>query len=272
MSEKQFVYLTGLPRSGQSLLRSLLNQNPEIYCSTESPVGDVMANAESTLINSPVYLAAPKPESLKSTISSIIDNYYSNTDKPIIVDSDKGWCVINRFNLLLKYRQNNLKLICLVRPVVDILCSYLALLEENTNTNFIDEMLKQNPQTHVGTINEKRCEVLMSPASPLSYQVKGVSTLYNSPYRSNIFYIHYDELVTEKQNILDDLYDFLQIKKYSHNFENIERLEIEDDSQYGMLGFHKVHKSIQLTNRKADAILSPYIYNKYKHLTFGDFV
>ena len=39
---KQFVMLSGLPRSGSSVLCSMLNQHPDIYASTTSPVIDLI--------------------------------------------------------------------------------------------------------------------------------------------------------------------------------------------------------------------------------------
>ena len=37
---KNFIMLSGLPRSGSTVLSSLLNQHPDIFVSTTSPLAD----------------------------------------------------------------------------------------------------------------------------------------------------------------------------------------------------------------------------------------
>ncbi len=43
---KTLYFLGGLPRSGSTLLGSLLNQHPDIYVSPTSPLGDVVTDIE----------------------------------------------------------------------------------------------------------------------------------------------------------------------------------------------------------------------------------
>ena len=43
---KTLYFLGGLPRSGSTLLGSLLNQHSEIYVSPTSPLGDVVSGIE----------------------------------------------------------------------------------------------------------------------------------------------------------------------------------------------------------------------------------
>ena len=60
---KTFHFLSGLPRSGSTLITSLLNQNPQIHASTNSPVLDTIHYTEEYLLkNSEQYRAHPKPD------------------------------------------------------------------------------------------------------------------------------------------------------------------------------------------------------------------
>ena len=43
---KTLYFLGGFPRSGSTLLGSLLNQHPDIYVSPTSPLGDVVTDIE----------------------------------------------------------------------------------------------------------------------------------------------------------------------------------------------------------------------------------
>jgi len=77
---KKYYFMSGLPRSGSTLLSSILNQNPRMHSGPSSPVVATMLALESSLSNDELYLAYPKPDQARKIISSVIDNYYSDVD------------------------------------------------------------------------------------------------------------------------------------------------------------------------------------------------
>ena len=84
--------MSGLPRSGSTLLTALLNQNPEIHASTNSPLLDTIHYTQEYLLhNSEQYKATPNPEGAHKVLSSIPDNYYFHTSQNIIIDKSRGW-------------------------------------------------------------------------------------------------------------------------------------------------------------------------------------
>ena len=84
--------MSGLPRSGSTLLSALLNQNPKIHASPNSPLLDTIHYTEEYLLyQSSQYQAHPKPECALKVLSSIAANYYFDTEEPIIVDKSRGW-------------------------------------------------------------------------------------------------------------------------------------------------------------------------------------
>ena len=69
-SEKTYFFLSGLPRSGISLLGAILNQNPDIYVGATSPVLNLMRNfADFYTINIDRHF--PKEEFRKKNIKKI---------------------------------------------------------------------------------------------------------------------------------------------------------------------------------------------------------
>ena len=81
---KQYFFMSGLPRSGSTLLGALLNQHPQLHCGAISPVLEIMYHTEQYFLTSEQYLAYPKPDQAKKIISSVIDNFYSDIDKPYV--------------------------------------------------------------------------------------------------------------------------------------------------------------------------------------------
>ena len=75
---KKYYFMSGLPRSGSTLLSTLLNQNPEIYSGPSSPVLGVMVGAHEDFLSNELYLGYPKPDQANEVIGSVIENYYSD--------------------------------------------------------------------------------------------------------------------------------------------------------------------------------------------------
>ena len=66
---KTFYFISGLPRSGSTVLRSLLNQNPRFYTGSASPVLSTMYAVENHLRQDELFHANPKPQQAHSIIS-----------------------------------------------------------------------------------------------------------------------------------------------------------------------------------------------------------
>ena len=83
-------FLSGLPRSGSTLLTSLLNQRPDAYASPTSNLCDTMGAAVSVWENNPTTQASGgKEEDLIRILQGIQESRY-NTDKQVF-DKSRGW-------------------------------------------------------------------------------------------------------------------------------------------------------------------------------------
>jgi len=78
--------MSGLPRSGSTLISSILNQNSNIFSSPNSPICGMMFNLERSILASEQFNAYPKPSVLPKTIIGVLENYYSDINKPFIID------------------------------------------------------------------------------------------------------------------------------------------------------------------------------------------
>ena len=91
VQKKTYFFLSGLPRSGITLLGAILEQNPNIYVGATSPVLEFLVSFENTFKFNKTYHAFPKDDFRVRTISRIPDDWYSDVDKPIIIDKNHGW-------------------------------------------------------------------------------------------------------------------------------------------------------------------------------------
>ena len=66
---KNFYFMSGLPRSGSTVISSILNQNPRFYSGPSSPVVATMIGLENHFSNDELFLGYPKPQQAKEIIS-----------------------------------------------------------------------------------------------------------------------------------------------------------------------------------------------------------
>lgn len=256
--------MSGLPRSGSTLLTALLNQNPEIHASTNSPLLDTIHYTEEYLLyTSEQYKATPNPEGAHKVLSSIPHNYYFNTPQKIIIDKSRGW--VNQIQHIKDYITPEPKIICPVRSIHDILSSFLLLIHKSKTTSFIDEALLKN---NIEISNDNRCDYLMSPQGIIGQSYHALSEAFRKGYENNLLLIEYDNLVQEPQRELNRIYEFLNLPSYSHTFENVTPKVNENDNVYKIDNMHTVRDKVEKIHRDNSKYLSGYVMNKYKHMEF----
>lgn len=261
---KQFYFMSGLPRSGSTLLTALLNQNPNIHASTNSPLLDTIHYTEEYLLkNSEQYKANPKPECAHKVLSSIPHNYYFNTPENIIVDKSRGW--VNQIEHIKDYITKEPKIICPVRDIHDIISSFLYLIQKSSTTSFIDKGLIER---NIPITNDNRADYLMSSEGSIGLCYHALSEAYRKGNDKYLLLVDYDDLIKNPQQQLNRIYEFLEIPKFTHNFDSVKTKEDEDDSVYQLENMHTVRDKVEKIHRDNTKFLSKYILNKYKNMEF----
>lgn len=226
-----YYFLSGMPRAGSTLLAAILNQNPDIHVSTNSPVVHLMWQIQSAIDEDEFYRSYPKPEFPKTLISSVIDAYYQNQQERYIVDKNRVW--MSSLPLITQHITDQPKILCPVRKTSEILQSFLKLMQQYPG-NIIDENIKP-PYTL-----KKRCDHLLSTNSVL---MASVQQILNAP-KHLLHFVDYDKLISHPKETIDSVYQFLNIPAYSHSFVDIENQIQEDDTVYRMPTMHDVKPSL----------------------------
>ena len=81
---KKYYFMGGLPRSGSTLLSTILNQNPRFYSGPSSPVLSAMFSAHDNFMGNELYHGYPKPYQVNEIVGSIIGHWYSDVDLSLI--------------------------------------------------------------------------------------------------------------------------------------------------------------------------------------------
>ena len=267
---KTFHFMAGLPRSGSTLISSILNQNPKIYSSANSPMCGMMFNLERSILSSEQYNAYPKPGVMAQTVSGILEGYYSDTDKEIVVDKSREWSVPDHFGALVRNLPYEPKILVPVRGIVDILASFITLVNKNTGTSsFIDlEIEARQEFNFYRPPNDTRVDHLMRPKGLIDNCLYGIAFAMSPENKKYFHFIEYDDLIENTESTISGIYNFLGLEEYKHDFSNISNNIKEDDKVYGLDGMHDVRSSVGRRKINVEDVLSPYAINKYSGLEF----
>ena len=123
-------FISGLPRSGSTLLAALLRQNPAVHSNITSPVGSLVGAVLKDMSQdneTSVFIDAAQREAL---LRGLFESYYHAIHpSQTVLDTNRGWT--GRLDLLAKLYPE-CKVICCVRHIPWIIDSIEQLLRRNS--------------------------------------------------------------------------------------------------------------------------------------------
>lgn len=262
--DRKYYFMAGLPRSGSSLLSSILNQNPTIYSGPSSPVLSTMYSVEAHLQNDELFHAYPKPEQANLIISNIIHQFYSDVNKSIVIDKNRAWPA--KVPYIEGYIRQKAKIICPVRDIDEILTSMIMLIRRNpyqegqSRINFIDEQLVK---LNIPISDDNRCEYIAGPQGILGQSLNVIAEGFNQGFSDRIHFVEYKDLVNSPEKTLKKLYDFLEEPAFDHTFNDLYTENKENDmNTYGLSDMHEVRSELKCVSESPDEVLSSDILKK----------
>lgn len=225
---KKFVGLAGLPRSGSTLLSSILSQNSDIHAEGNSAVCQMMWDLDQSCdINCKEQLVANhRQQTQLDIISAIPYIYYKNVSKPIIIDKCRSWTLPANLFLMQRYITENIKIIVLERPIIEIVKSFVNLRKEN---NWEGDLEK---------------ELLDEGSEPIVRSLSGVKWAKENNANNTFLFIQYNDLINNTKQTINKIYSFIDEPIFEHDFNNIINKHPEDDKVYDLIGQHDIRPTI----------------------------
>ena len=229
---KELIFLVAMPRSGNTVFASVINQNPDIACTANSITLELMKDIY-LLKQTDVFQNYPDHKSLDNVLESIFDIYYKDWPQKYIIDRSP---VMTPENLMLmkKYYKKPFKVIVLWRNLIDVLASYMQWYTENPNAF---------PNRYGHTTDLDKLLMLMNTEGVIAKQLLAIETSLKPENKDICHFIKFDEFVEDPETHLKKLYQFLNTPYYPHYFENLKQIEINgmqyDDTIVGS-NMHKV--------------------------------
>lgn len=255
---KQVFFLSGVPRSGSTVLASLLNQNPLITVTQTSPILDTLQLVSSNWSNMSINVIDQSPDQLKNMLSGMLNSAYQHTDTPYIIDKHRAWPRnVDYIQTITGIRP---KIICTTRNISEIISSFIILMDKNKETSYIDTALiaENKPITTATRARMLWEQYINVPWTSLKYG-----------YEQNpdcIGFFDYTDIVANPEDTLKRLYAFLGIEYYpDHVFTKLSPMH-ENDAAWGMPGLHNIRSSLKKTSPPASDILGEELAAYYDSL------
>jgi len=246
---KSYYFISGLPRSGSTLLSGILRQNPDFYADIASPVEALTGNAIDVITGAESNLTTTE-EQRKNVMYGMFDGYYQHIEKSVIFDSSRGWTKKTNF---LKALFPYTKILCPVRDIVSILNSFEVILNKNC---FYTKQINEKVFSH---------NIFIRIQELFEREIVNYFSFLQEGYALNpemIHFIEYENLCKEPEKTIRKVYEFLERPYYSHDFENVEYSNENFDKACNLKDLHTIKKGVEY--KPPRCILPSEIVQKYK--------
>lgn len=254
MLVKKIHFLSGLPRSGSTLLGSVLAQNHEVHVTPTSPVLDLLCATNDAFLK--LKQKYTYDYNIDAEIyKAIISTFYSQFKEPIIIDKHRGW----PRNVLpaRAFVVSEPRIICTYRPISEVITSYIVLMNKNSD-NFVDNVLK-GKRIPITIENRAKClweEYISDPYESLKFGIKN--------YNDCVHLVDYNEIISNPHGVLDGIYNFIGLDSAKHDFGNIRNACAEDkDEAWGLKDLHTIRPMLNKVSVHPHSILGPFLSSHY---------
>ena len=261
---KEIFFLNGLPRAGNTVFSSIMNQNPNVAATANSICADMMGELF-TLKHTDIFKNYPDHKSFDNVAKTVFENYYKDWKEDYIIDrAPWGYPINLKF---LKETKPNIKIIVLVRDIIEVLGSFIDW-SNREPTSFVNQYAAK-------TVEEK-CDMLMNKEGQIVKELIGIKHLIDHQPKEIYHIIKFNDLVKDTENTIDGVYNFLGIPKFKHDFNNIGQFKVNDmgyDDTIVGNGLHTLTTgAISNYKEKYDAysIIPKNIIEKYKQCNFWE--
>ena len=246
-----------MPRSGNTLFASLMNQNPDVVVTPNSITLEIMKDLF-LLKRIDTFQNFPDEQSLNNVMDEVYNLYYKNWNYKVIIDRGPV-CTPANLMVMRKHFKKPIRCIVLVRDLLDVLASYIKWFETEP-TSFLNEYK---------TLDEKLTKI-MHKSGAVAKELMSIQYLLKHPEMA--VFIKYDDLVINPEKELRKVYTFLNLPYYSHKFIDLDQMTVNglqyNDSIVGK-NMHTIRteKVMKVENEYKKLIPERFI-KEYGHIRF----
>lgn len=213
--DKRIFFLLALPRSGNTLFGSIMNQNPDIAVTANSITLEIMKDVF-LLKETDVFQNYPDHQSLDNVLSSVYSSYYKDWNYKYIIDRGP---VMTPGNLMLMQRHLGQPIKCVIiwRDLLEVLASYIKWFETEPSAF---------PNKYGKTTIEEKLWMLMNTDGAIAKDLIAVQNALRPENKSMCHLVYYNDLISNTDAVIRSIYQFLEIPYFNHNYNNLSQFSV----------------------------------------------
>ncbi|OMH37553.1 sulfotransferase [Motiliproteus sp. MSK22-1] len=241
---KKIYFVSGLPRSGSTLLMNVLGQNPDFYVTPTSGIRSTILGVRNSWDQNPSFRSWPKVQSdtvKKNVLTAMLQASFSHTERPVCFDKSRGWLDNLEMASVLVGGRENLKVLVTVRDMRDVLASFEKVYRSNS-------AMTQSPQEVGDPIKFKtavgRISTWIDVNQPVGQGFNSINDAVVRGWLDCLHFVEYEKMTQDPASCIDGIYRFLQQPGFVHDFTRVEQITREDDRAYGFDYLHSIRAQI----------------------------
>jgi sulfotransferase len=223
-----FAFLSGLPRTGSTLLSAILSQNPDIHSEGQSAVCQLMWDLHvscGTEFSSKAMAANNRTATQDDLVRALPAIYYKDVTASNIVDKCRSWTLPANVELIRRYITDDPKIIVMTRPLDEIVASFVNLRKAN------------------GWQGDPEADLWEPDTEPITRPLLGVQ--YAQAHNTGEYlFVEYADLVDDAPGVVAAIYEFMGWEPFQHHYTNITHPHPEDDTVWDFPGLHDIRPEI----------------------------
>ncbi|GLQ47939.1 hypothetical protein GCM10007862_29900 [Dyella lipolytica] len=251
-------FISGLPRSGSTLLAALLRQNPRFHANMSSPLLGMVNAMLGEMSDRNEFSTFITDAQRRRTLRGLFEHYYGEEfAAEVVFDTNRAWCA--KLPVLCELFPD-LKMIACVRHVSWIVDS----VERVVRNNALHPSSIFSFQTG-GTVYT-RAEGLANGEGMVGYAYNALKEAFYGEHAQHLMLLQYETLVSDPAKAMAAVYDFVGESPFQHDFDNVHFDAEAFDARAGTPGLHAIGRKVAAQERTT--VLPPDIFRRFENDAF----
>ena len=250
-------FISGLPRSGSTLLAALLRQNPRFEAGMSGPLAGLFGALLGEMSARNEYSVFIDDAKRQRILHGLFDNYYANSPAEVVFDTNRFWCA---WMPAITRLFPDAKVIACVRDMPWVVDSIERLVQRNvfSPSSIFD-------YSAGGTVYT-RANVVASAEGMVGAPYDALKQACFGAQKHRLLLVQYETLTTDPAKTMHAIYDFIDEPAFEHDFDHIDYDVSEFDERAGTPGLHTVGKTVKAVER--ESLLPPDLFNRFVNDAF----
>ena len=258
-ASRKFHFISGMPRSGSTLLAAILKQNPRFRAGMTSPLADIMGAVIAEASSKNDFSFDVSDDRRAALLRGLVENFYAGPEAAdVVFDTSRLWC--SRMQLLGALFPEA-KVIACVRQLPWVLDSMERLVRMQPTG--VSKVFRFDTNTTVYS----RIQALTDPRGMVGFAFQATKDAFYGQYApGHLLMLTYESLARDPAAAMRAVYRFIDEPWFEHDFDNLEYNASEFDDRVGMPGLHTVRPKVEAGER--GTILPHEIFSRFVNESF----